>query len=275
MKTLFYTGGFTNMKKTLVVLFCVTLALVLASAAMAFTGSYAAGTGINGTVHDLRPSNLGLSYPAIPADDKTRICIYCHAPHHAYRTNAAGLNGTGPLAPADYTYLPLWNHQVTAQAFVPYYNGVDAPQSGPKASQALANFDKIGAVSLLCLSCHDGTVAVNEYGNATQDSNSRSAGGGMIADQYKIGKDGNLGNHHPIGFAWADVVGTDKEIADASTAAFGVTLKVADVLYNGKMECSTCHAVHNKGNSGEKLLHISDANSNLCLTCHLKGTITP
>jgi hypothetical protein len=33
--------------------------------------------------------------------------------------------------------------------------------------------------------------------------------------------------------------------------------------------------VHNKNNTGEKLLHISDANSNLCLTCHLKGTITP
>jgi len=258
------------MKKTLVVLFCVTIVLMLASAAMAFTGSYTPGSGINGTVHDLRSS-----YPASPTDDKTRICIYCHAPHHAYRTNGAdATNGTGPMAPADYTYLPLWNHKVTTQAFTPYYNGADAPQSGPKASQAILNFEKIGAVSLLCLSCHDGTVAVNEFGNATQDSKSRSAGGDMIATQYKIGKDGNLTNHHPIGFAWADVTATDKEIADSSTAAFG-TLKVADVLYNGKMECSTCHAVHNKGNSGEKLLHISDANSNLCLTCHLKGTITP
>jgi len=261
------------MKRTLVLLFCVTLVLVLASAAMAFTGSYTPGAGINGTVHDLRPSNSGLSYPAIPADDKTRICIYCHAPHHAYRTNTAGSSGTGPLAPADYTYLPLWNHKVTNQAFVPYYNGPDAPQSGSKKSQAIDNYDKIGAVSLLCLSCHDGTVAVNEYGNATQDSKSRSSGGGMIADQYKIGKDGNLSNHHPIGFTWVDAA-QDPEIADSATAAFG-TLKVADVLYGGKMECSSCHAVHNKGNSGEKLLHISDANSNLCLTCHLKGDKTP
>jgi len=261
------------MKKSLHILFCVMLVLLLASAAMAFTGSYTEGTGINGTVHDLRPTNPGLNYDANPADYKTRICIYCHAPHHAYRPNTAGANGTGPLAPADYTYLPLWNHKVTGQAFIPYYNGPDAPQSGPKASQAIVNFDKIGAVSLLCLSCHDGTVAVNEYGNATQDAKSQSSGGGMIADQYKIGKDGNLSNHHPIGFTWVDAA-QDPEIADPSVAAFG-SLMVADVLYNGKMECSTCHNVHNKNNTGEKLLHISDANSNLCLTCHLKGTITP
>jgi len=40
------------------------------------------------------------------------------------------------------------------------------------------------------------------------------------------------------------------------------------------MECGTCHAVHNKGNTGESLLWRSDQNSELCLTCHAKGLYT-
>ncbi|MBI5506158.1 MAG: hypothetical protein HY899_15290, partial [Deltaproteobacteria bacterium] len=41
---------------------------------------------------------------------------------------------------------------------------------------------------------------------------------------------------------------------------------------NTMMECGTCHSVHNKGNTGESLLWRSDVNSQLCLTCHDKGT---
>ena len=41
------------------------------------------------------------------------------------------------------------------------------------------------------------------------------------------------------------------------------------------MECSTCHSVHNKGNTGETLLWRSDQNSELCLTCHDKGLYVP
>jgi predicted CXXCH cytochrome family protein len=49
---------------------------------------------------------------------------------------------------------------------------------------------------------------------------------------------------------------------------------VRDHLYgegSSKMECGSCHSVHNKGNSGETLLWRSDAGSRLCLTCHDKG----
>jgi predicted CXXCH cytochrome family protein len=41
------------------------------------------------------------------------------------------------------------------------------------------------------------------------------------------------------------------------------------------MECGTCHAVHNKGNTGETLLWRSDFQSQLCLTCHDKGLYVP
>jgi predicted CXXCH cytochrome family protein len=53
------------------------------------------------------------------------------------------------------------------------------------------------------------------------------------------------------------------------------TTTVRNHLYgpgNVRMECGTCHSVHNTGNSGESLLWRSDFRSSLCLTCHDKGT---
>jgi predicted CXXCH cytochrome family protein len=261
------------MKRFIVVAVCLALAAVfISTTASAFTGTYTPGTGINGTVHDLRKDKL-VGYPPSPDDYLNRICIFCHAPHHAYRPSTAGTAGTGPIAPTDYTYLPLWNHKVTAQAFQPYFNGPDQPQTGAKRANSMDNYDRIGAVSLLCLSCHDGTIAVNEYGANPQDTKSKSSGGNAIADQYKIGKDGYLANHHPIGFDYDAVATADAEIKPSSTTIGNFT--ISQLLYGGKMECATCHAVHNKNNSGEKLLYVTDKNSGLCLTCHDKGTVEP
>lgn len=285
------------MKKLLVLILCFAVGLLLvpkfASAiATGYQGEtpVTAGSGINDTVHDLRRHNNLLGYKSVNQSDYLdRLCIFCHAPHHAYRSQTAGAAGTGPLAPSDYTYLPLWNHSVTNQVFVPYFNGVDEPIDGPKRSQAIDFFDKIGASSLLCLSCHDGTVAVNEFGNAPQDPRSISRGASFMATQYNIGKDGYLANHHPIGFPYDAVAALDPEIFDSATGVFDHGLDaivgntqifpspqepISNFLPGGKMECTTCHAVHNKGNSGEKLLYVSDQNSNLCFSCHNKGSKT-
>lgn len=267
---------------------CVALGMLLfATTASAIAPGYTgetpstAGIGINGTVHDLRRANTRVGYKSSPADSLDRLCIFCHAPHHTYRLTTAGATGTGPLAPANATYLPLWNHTITNMVFVPYKNGPDEPINGPKRSQAIDTFDKIGATSLLCLSCHDGSVAVNEYGHSPQNPASQSGGGITIASQYNIGKDGYLANHHPIGFPYDVVAGLDPEIFASNIAVFDQTydgksdiIPVANLLPGGKMECSTCHAVHNKGNSGEKLLYVSDKNSNLCFSCHNKGSKT-
>lgn len=235
--------------------------------ASAYTGSYTLGAG------------------AGPGPDYLqRICIFWHAPHHTYRVTTAGATGTGPLAPADATYLPLWHHTITKQVFAPYYNGSDAPLNGPKHAQSTdalgtsqETFDRIGAASLLCLSCHDGTIAVNEYGHDPQSTKSQSSGVTFIAAEYSIGASGYLSNHHPIGFLYDAAAGLDNEIYDSNTAVFDQTydgvsniIPVSNFLSDGKMECSSCHAVHNTGNSGEKLLYVSDKNSNLCLSYHKK-----
>jgi predicted CXXCH cytochrome family protein len=258
------------------------LGLFLASYAAAYTGTYVPGAGINGSVHDLGTAHNGMNYVAIPADAQQRICIFCHAPHATYKLSPANGGpgapvGSGPQAPDAFDYLPLWNHELTGNyaSYTMYQNGPGAPQVGPKASQAITNGMTPGSVSLLCLSCHDGSVAVNSYGNTSQPGSSQSGGGGTIGLQYVIGKDNYLGNHHPIGFNYDAVQAVDTEIRSADSATMGGAGLVRDHLYgasNTQMECATCHEVHNKGNSGESLLWRSDTDSRLCLTCHDKGT---
>lgn len=279
------------MKKYLLAIVCLAVGILFVSSfAMAFTpamanySEYVAGSGITNSPHDLRSaraSSHNKAYYSDPADGLDRICIFCHAPHHTYK--ATGITvGTGPTFPnSDYDYYPLWNHEPTSQNFEPYYNGPGAPQSGDKKAQSIVEaWDKIGGVSLLCLSCHDGTIAVSSYGTADQDSRSKGTGtlsaagigvGGTDV-QFNIGKDAYLVNHHPIGFNYDTVQSMDKGI-NLSTNTFNTGDPVKNHLYgasNTQMECATCHSVHNKDNTGEKLLWRTDAASGLCLTCHIK-----
>ena len=206
-------------KKLIVIMLCVALGMFLfATSASAIAPGYTgettatAGNGINMSVHDLRRANNRVGYKSAAPDTLDRLCVFCHAPHHTYKLTTAGAIGTGPTAPANATYLPLWNHTITTMVFVPYKNGPDEPILGAKRSQAIDTFDKIGATSLLCLSCHDGSISVNEYGHAPQNPASQSSGGITIAAQYNIGKGGYLANHHPIGFPYDVVAGLDPEI---------------------------------------------------------------
>jgi predicted CXXCH cytochrome family protein len=283
------------------------LVLLLATAAWAYDGIYTPGNGINNTPHDLPRGDNGMAYQPNPSapdpNNLQRICIYCHAPHNTYRLNSAAGAGVGPLADDAFDYLPLWNHTLQDNyTYSPYDNGPGAPQDplNPRASQAILNGGMTpGSTSLLCLSCHDGSVAVNAYGNSAQLAKSWSNGGGnLITDAYAIGKGNYLGNHHPIGFDFDLVRAVDQGgifgdastqrtggIRDKATQLFGSTdpsNTIGSHLYanaaigsTAAMECGSCHSVHNTGNSGETLLWVSDQNSNLCLTCHDKGRPLP
>ena len=263
-------------KKSLGAVLVAALGLVLGSSAQA-AGGAAAGAGITNSSHDLSASG-GAYYGG---DGLNRICIYCHAPHNAYRLSPAqggpqpGVGG-GPQASDAFDYLPLWNHTLqTDTAYSMYYAGPGAPLGTLPNGQQTLNIQHPGSVSLLCLSCHDGSVAVNSYGNASQPSQSVGTGGAFINAQYVVGAGKYLGNHHPIGFDYVAVQSNDSGLNLASHALGSG--KISDHLYSsgttGKttvMECGTCHSVHNKGNTGESFLWTSDANSQLCLSCHIK-----
>ena len=194
--------------------------------------------GIQGSVHDFS----GFSFAG------GQICLPCHTPHNA-ESDAA----------------PLWNHELS----VATYNLYSSP-----SMQATVN-QPTGA-SKLCLSCHDGTVAVDSFGG---DS------GTMFIDAFSA--DANLttdlSNDHPISFVYDTALATaDPGLFDPSTTivtigsgAFSKTGSITAVmLENNVLQCQGCHSVHNDFVAGtavsDALLKISIGGSNLCLACHNK-----
>ena len=261
--------------------------LMLSTAAMALNlqnGELVGGTGIVGTYHDLSTTGVG-SYYGI-TEKHNRICVFCHAPHNTLLpatalTKAGGIN-----------YVPLWNHgdgsgNVTlATTWTMYGHGnvsigdPNDPNSNTDMwGTAWKNTTQPGGVSIICLSCHDASIAISAYGNykgsfvSSQDATSIAT----IAARAQVGTVsagiGDLSNHHPIGFAYSTAFASDSEIANPTTVLNG-TMRIKDMLFNGQMECVTCHDVHNSKNASgaEKFLWKSDTHSALCLTCHLKGT---
>jgi len=245
-----------------------TIGLLLALGATAMAAN-TPGNGIKGTAHDMSSGGDGATY-GNDVGGLDRICIYCHTPHHSITpTEAAAL--ANPL-----TYYPLWNHDVTNQVtFNMYSNGTSLPTSTQHRLNATLD-TKPGSISILCLSCHDGSIAVAAYGNKGNGLNPthNTAGSTLAATQYAIGVGGNLQNHHPIGFDYTAVAGVlDDEIRTADWGPIGngtYNLYISDLLWNNKMECSSCHDVHNTKNEGEKFTWVDDTQSALCLTCHAK-----
>ncbi len=164
------------------------------------------------------------------------ICKPCHTPHHADTTVAGA---------------PLWNHEVSTATYTLYSSlTLDATDLGQP-----------DGVSKLCLSCHDGTVAIDSFGGAS--------GSTMITGDALIGTD--LSDDHPISFTYDDALATTDpglHPPSTTTTSLGGTIQ-DDLLFADKLECSSCHDVHNSHNN-EKLLNIANSSSALCLTCHNK-----
>ncbi|MCB2153756.1 cytochrome c3 family protein [bacterium] len=173
-------------------------------------------------------------------DATGQICIFCHTTHGADTT---------------VTDAPLWNHALTNKTYQLYNSPtMDATTSQPNGQ------------SRLCLSCHDGTVAVDSYGGDT--------GIITIGLPSAIGAD-ELTNDHPIAFTYDDPLATqDGELFMPSSSASGLGSTIADdLLFNDQLECSSCHDVHNGPAAAavnDSLLVITRTNSQLCLTCHNK-----
>jgi len=112
--------------------------------------------------------------------------------------------------------------------------------------------------SKLCLSCHDGTVAIDSYGGITTGTIFINS-----AAPVNIGTD--LSNDHPVSFTYNTALATaDGELRDPTA-----TPAVSALLFSGRVECASCHDPH--GVTGvTKLLRMSNASSALCLTCHIK-----
>lgn len=285
------------MKKTLVV----GLAIGLVSmASFAFAGASAnmgavthtpiagdknvGGSGIVGSSHDL--SNVGNKIGSQAAhaftgtgDAQKRICVYCHHPHNAFAATG-NLGSRDGATGSTLDYSPLWNRNMSTTTFAGYDNGImmgAATVQGTDKRHALNAADaggtSITGVSLLCMSCHDGVVAMNAFSQTTGSelNKGNTATGGAITST--AGFKGDMNNHHPMGFNYVTVQAADAEIA-ATTVKMNGNTTIGDLLYGSgnTMECVTCHDVHNTANQAgaERFLWRTNDKSNFCLTCHLK-----
>ncbi|MGB2817380.1 MAG: hypothetical protein WBA53_08730 [Burkholderiaceae bacterium] len=207
----------------------------LAVGLMALLTAPAASAGtIVGSNHDLSGKGYGT----------TQICIFCHTPHNALTVVGA----------------PLWNHASSTATYTVY--------SSPTMN---ATVGQPGTSSKLCLSCHDGTVAVDSYGGRT--------GTIPIAAAANFGT--TLSNDHPIGFTYNAALATsdgslsnpDTKTVTIGTAPSKTGSITSTMLIGGVMECASCHDVHNTFTAvGAGLLKISQTApaSGLCLACHIK-----
>lgn len=182
----------------------------------------------------------GSAHDFSAVDPSQQICIFCHTTHRADTSVVDA---------------PLWNHAVTNRTYQLYNSPtLDATVSQPSGA------------SRLCLSCHDGTVAVDSYGGR--------AGVIFLGGRLAIGAD-ELTNDHPVSFLYDDALAAaDGELHRPSATPSGLGSTIDDdLLFNGRLECSSCHDVHNGAAAeavGQKLLVITQVGSQLCLTCHDK-----
>lgn len=181
---------------------------MVAVAALAL-GALGAHAGIANTRHNLGANNaLNENYMTAGT---TEICVFCHTPH---------ASNTGVKA-------PLWNKPVAlGTSYTTYNTSVSATIDG--------NVDMSG-ISLACLSCHDGTQAmdtmINKPGSGGYNASGSTLGGTWTgARQDGTGKMTNAGefismlgtdltNDHPVGIQYCGggISTGSNSTSDAST----------------------------------------------------------
>lgn len=179
-----------------------------------------------------------------------QICQPCHTPHNSNITAAA----------------PLWNHEITSAAFTVY-------ESENTTTEAInGGFPVPDGTSLLCLSCHDGSVALASFGS--QVGTDKLTGGANLTE--------DLRNDHPVSIVYDNYASASVGFLRGSTYLYATSFDATAGTYaagtktiatglldkNGKMQCTSCHYGH--GNSNGYILKMNNRGSLLCLACHNK-----
>lgn len=208
--------------------------IIVGLAAAALMAGGPALAAIATSVHNLSSSGTGGI-----TSNTNEICIHCHTPHNA--------NGTMLAA-------PLWNRSTNDNtSFIPYTSSTISSSSW-KVNPFTPN-----DVSLMCLTCHDGTVS--DLGSA----------GGPIQDPADVAVINYTGTMDPMTVLGTDLR-TDHPISvpypPTGKPDFNATPSNGLPLFSSNVECATCHDPHLTTNG--KFLRISNAGSAVCLSCHVK-----
>ncbi len=120
--------------------------------------------------------------------------------------------------------------------------------------------------SKLCLSCHDGTIAI---GYVLSGSEPIAMAGGVTtlpSGPTQLGTD--LSDDHPVSFRYDDALAAaNRKLTLPSLLPPAVRLDAQQEL-----QCTSCHDAHD--NQWGKFLATSNAGSELCEACHRMGNTT-
>jgi predicted CXXCH cytochrome family protein len=181
--------------------------------------------------HNLSTSGTG------PVKGQMDACLYCHAPHSGVQAaNSA-----------------LWSQTLSVQTYASYSSTTlhNSPQQ-----------PALGGDSSLCLSCHDGTVAVGQtqpYGALTMTGNMTPT------DVFGAALQGS----HPFSLKLPMVDAPDLVPSLTTTHTTADPLKAVNLIKNN-VECTSCHSPHVQAldTVSQNFLVRDSSNGQLCLACH-------
>ncbi len=202
----------------------ILVAMLVAGAGAPPGGSHS----VRGSKHDLSVTGPG----PIKAESEREVCIFCHVPHFA-SDKADHLSGRPEIG----------------KTHVPYESSTSL--SRPRAPTG---------PSRVCLSCHDGTIAVGETLAKGIRMNAAAPDGKIPASRRSnLGTD--LRKTHPISFV----------PPGSATLRRPPVTKAVHLDDKGEIQCTSCHDPHSEyGGSPEgKFLLEPTAESELCVTCHV------
>ena len=183
------------------------------------------GSNVINTKHNLSSGGPG----SIRVAGETETCKFCHTPH-----------ASNPIA-------PLWNREDPGTYYQTY-----------ESTTLVASVGQPTGSSRLCLSCHDGTIAL------TQTYNSRNAIAGTIflsqQDSGHIGTD--LTDDHPVSFVYdSSLAAQQGGMRDPASLPRELPLD-----HDKQLQCTTCHDPHS--DTYGDFLRMDNHGSGLCVSCH-------
>lgn len=233
------------------------------------------------------PHNLSSSSPTLQygSTNEEEICIFCHTPH------GGSLDG------------PLWNKNPTTTTFTHY---TSATLSTKVADSRGA--ENVFKESLLCLTCHDGSISMYNVINTSNrtggqpepgaffgfdgkmpifDASLQGAktGAGRNADGTVSDVSHDLSDDHPISFFYEAVRNDSAKTNTQNLRTIGEVETAGARFFpqNGadadkRVECGSCHDPHVDygffGVGGDEayapFLITPNDGSKLCLACHIK-----
>jgi len=193
-------------------------------ALLAATPAAQAQSDVAKTVHNLTPEGKGSQKETV----KTGLCVFCHTPHNSVPSRS------------------LWNKDLPGITYQLY-----------ASSTLRASLNQPTGSSRLCLSCHDGFVAM---GNLRVPGTADQLKLGPLVGKTVLGTD--LSDDHPVSFVY-DAALAAKHPGLLDPAGLPKQLPLDS---KKEMQCTTCHDAHD--NTRGNFMRLDNPAGAMCTACH-------